>query len=35
VAELSCPLTPVRGPHDLCLVFGGTASFELDSFHLE
>jgi arabinoxylan arabinofuranohydrolase len=35
VAELSCPLTSATGPHDLCLAFGGTASFELDSFHLE
>ena len=35
VAELSCPLTSASGPHDLCFVFGGTAPFELDSFHLE
>lgn len=34
-AEASCSLTPTSGPHDLCLVFSGDASFELDSFRLE
>lgn len=35
--ELTCTLAAgaTAGPHDLCLVFGGSASFELDSFHLE
>jgi arabinoxylan arabinofuranohydrolase len=34
-AALSCPLTQVSGPHDLCLSFSGDTSFEVDSWHLE
>ena len=34
-APLSCTLTETSGPHDLCLSFSGSASFEIDSFHLE
>jgi arabinoxylan arabinofuranohydrolase len=34
-AELVCTIDAPGGPHDLCLSFGGTAGFELDSWHLE
>lgn len=34
-AALSCALSDTSGPHDLCLVFSGSTSFSLDSWHLE
>lgn len=34
-AQLVCAISETSGVHDLCLRFAGTASFELDSWHLE
>ncbi len=34
-AELTCDIQAPAGPHDLCLHFGGSAPFELDSWHLD
>ncbi len=34
-ADISCPISSTSGPHDLCLVFTGNDSFELDSFRFE
>jgi len=34
-AELQCPIESTAGGHDLCLRFGDSPSFQLDSWHLE
>jgi hypothetical protein len=34
-ADVECAIEASGGPHDLCLVFGGTSEFKLDSLHLE
>lgn len=33
--DVSCPVTPTSGAHDLCLRFTGRATFAFDHFHFE